>query len=139
MASFATLKDLEADGRSLSDEGVSDEAANTLIERVSAFLAQMLSDHGISVDPCDEIQQTNLTTVTCYIVWDEISKRKTPDFSSLSQSVGSTNVSFSLREKSTGFYVPPDYRTLLGIRSRGGFKSLRVAIHKPDGTLVDGW
>lgn len=139
MEPFATIVDLEADGRTLESEGVSTSAAETLIMRVTAYLSKLLSDHGIEVDPEDEQQSINLATVTCYIVWDEISKRNMPDFSSLAQSVGSTNVSFSMREKSTGFFIPNEYKTLLGIRSRGGFKMLRTAIRNPDGTPVEGW
>ena len=139
MEPFATIEDLEADGRSLESEGVTDEAANTLIMRVTAYLSKMLSDHGIEADPTDELQATNLATVTCYVVWDEITKQKGPDFSSLSQSVGSTSVAISAPARTRGYHIPPEYKELLGIRSRGGAKMLRAAIHNPDGTPVDGW
>lgn len=139
MEPFATIEDLEADGRSLEAEGISEEAASTLINRVTAFLSTLLAEHSIEVDPDDELQTINLTTVTCYIVWDEISKQKGPDFSSLSQSVGSTSVSYSLPARSKGFYIPPEYEKLLGIRGRGGMKMLRTAIRNPDGTPAEGW
>lgn len=139
MEPFATIEDLEADGRSLEAEGVTEEAANTLINRVTAFLSTLLAEHNIEVDPDDELQATNLATVTCYIVWDEISKQKGPDLSSLSQSVGSTSVSFSMAARTKGYYIPPEYERLLGIRGRGGVKMIRAAIHNPDGDLVDGW
>lgn len=139
MEPFATIEDLQADGRSLEAEGVTNDAANTLIRRVTAFLSTLLAEHGIEVDESDELQAINLATVTCYIVWDEISKQKGPDFSSLSQSVGSTSVSLSMHEKSTGFFIPNEYKALLGIRGRGGFKMLRPAIRNPDGTPAEGW
>ena len=139
MEPFATIEDLEADGRSLESEGVTTEAAETLIMRVTAYLSTRLAAHGIEVDPDDELQAMTLATVTCYIVWDEIAKQKGPDISSLSQSVGSANVSFSLAARTKGYYIPPEYEKLLGIRSRGGVKVIRPAIHNPDGTLVDGW
>lgn len=139
MEPFATIEDLEADGRTLEGEGVTTEAAETLLGRVSAYIATLLMKHGIEVDPQDELQAANLATVTCYVVWDEISKRKSPDYSSLSQSVGSTSVSLSMRERPTGFFIPNEYKALLGISGRGGFKVLRPAIRNPDGTPVEGW
>lgn len=139
MIPFATIDDLEADGQSLQAAGVSEEAANTLLERVSAFLASQLDAHGVAIDVSDELQMINLATVTCFIVWDEVNKQASPDYSSLSQSVGSTSVSFSMPTKGKGYYIPDEYKTLLGIKGRGGYKMLRPAIRMPDGTPASGW
>lgn len=139
MIPFATVDDLEADGQSLENAGVSADAANTLLERVSAFIASQMAKHGVTIDASDELQMTNLATVTCYVVWDEIRKKTAPDVSSLSQSIGSTSVSFSVHERSKGYYIPDDYKVLLGIKGRGGFKMLRPEIRNPDGTTPEGW
>lgn len=138
MEPFATIADLEADGRSLESEGITKTAANAIIGRVTAYLSSMLARHGIEVDAEDELQAVNLATVTCYIVWDEISKRNAPDFSSLSQSVGSTSVTVSMPRKN-GYYIPEEYKRLLGISGRGGMKQFRAAIRNPDGTPCEGW
>lgn len=139
MEPFATIEDLEADGRTLEEEGFSTEAAETLLSRVSNYIASMLVKHGVEVDPEDELQAENLATVTCYVVWDEIAKRKAPDYSSLSQTVGSTSVSLSMRERTTGYFIPNEYKALLGISGRGGLKVLRPSIRNHDGTPAEGW
>ena len=122
--------------RELSDE--EQVLADTMLERASANLAWRLQRHGVAIDPCDEIQATNLVTVTCNMV-----RRAMPSdydgVSTLAQSVGSTNISVNLRENDGSFKLTRDERDMLGISGRGKMLTLRAAIHAPDGTPVSGW
>lgn len=136
MEPFATVEDLEAGWRELTDEERA--MAPTLLERASAQLAWRLSKYGVTIDPTDEVQATNLVTVTCNMV-----RRAMPSsyegFSTLAQSVGSTNVSLTIRDNDGSFFITRDEKDMLGISGRGKVVMLRSAIRNPDGTPVEGW
>lgn len=136
MEAFATVDDLKATGRTLD---VSDEQAEVLLERASAQLATLLARHGIEVDPSDEVQATNLCTVTCSMVLRSISDGKAEGVSNFAQTIGSTNVSVTYRASDGSFYLSKSDKELLGISGRGGFRMLRSAIRNPDGTPAEGW
>lgn len=109
-----------------------------MLGRASAYLEQLLDNHGIAVDPSNTTQMANLLTVTCNLVRRAMS----PSYDgvrSLAQSVGSTNVSISYREHDGSFYLSKSEKDLLGITGRGKVFMLRPAIHAEDGSLVDGW
>lgn len=139
METFATVDDLAAGWagwQKLSDD--EQAQADVVLKRASAYLAQKLEQRHITIDPSDTVQLMNLLTVTCNLVRRTMS----PDYDgvrSFAQSIGSTNVSVNYRENDGGFWLTKDEKELLGITTRGKAVMLRAAIHKPDGSLVDGW
>lgn len=136
MRPFATVEDLASGWRELTEEELA--MAPTMLERASAQLAWRLSKHGVTIDPSDEVQATNLIAVTCNMV-----RRAMPSsydgFKTLAQSVGSTNVSLTLKDNDGSFFITRDEKDMLGISGRGKLVMLRPAIRNPDGTPVEGW
>ena len=136
MRVFATYNDLIADGRMPdADQG----AAGVLIERASAHLWALLAKHRIDVDDGDEVQATNLKAVCCNMVFRALQHGKMDGVASVAQSIGSTNVSVSYRDPDGSFFLSRSDKELLGIAGSRGHRSVRAAIHAPDGSLVDGW
>ena len=123
-------------GKNFTD--AEEESAEALLERASVQLSSMLRRREVEIDPSDEEQAVNLGTVACNMVRRAM-QNKYDGVASFAQSVGSTNVSINYRESDGSFYVSDYEKDLLGISGRGGFRMLRAAIHKPDGTPVDGW
>ena len=136
---FATIEDLEAGWQHLHGTDISREVAETLLTRASAYISALLANRGIAIDPEDEVQKTNLTTVTCSLVRRSLMDLDKSNISSIAQSVGSTNVSISYRQQDGSFYLSDADKLLLGIKGNGKAKMLRAAIHNPDGSLVEGW
>lgn len=136
MRPFATVEDLASGWRELTEEELA--MAPTMLDRASAQLAWRLDKHGVEIDPCDEVQATNLVAVTCNMV-----RRAMPSgydgFKTLAQSVGSTNVSLTLKDSDGSFFITRDEKDMLGISGRGKLVMLRPAIRNPDGTPVEGW
>lgn len=139
MDTFATVDDLAAGWAGWVKLSEDEQAmAPVVLQRASAYLVQKLEKRHIAIDPSDAMQAMNLLTVTCNLVRRTMS----PDYDgvrSFAQSIGSTNVSISYRDNDGGFYLTKDEKELLGISARGKAFMLRPAIHKADGTLVDGW
>ena len=136
---YATVEDLEAGWKSLDDIDIDEETAETLLTRASAYLATFLGNRGIVIDLDNEIQKTNLCSVTCSIVRRSLNEPNADGIASIAQSIGSTNVSVNYRAQDGSFYLSEADKELLGIKSRGKYRSMRAAIHNADGTLVEGW
>ena len=136
---FATIEDLEAGWTHLNGSGIDMDVAETMLTRASAYIHALLTNHGIAIDPDDEVQRTNLMSVTCSLVRRGLTDMDKSNISSIAQSVGSTNVSISYRQQDGSFYLTEADKLLLGIRGRGKAKMLRAAIHDADGAEVEGW
>ena len=136
MEAFASVDDLRAGGRTLD---IDDEAAAVLLQRASAHLAALMRRHGVEVDPDDEVQEINLKSVVCNMVFRAVANGSAEGIASVAQSIGSTNVSVSYRDPDGSFYLSRSDKDLLGISGRGGFRMLRAAIRNPDGTPAEGW
>ena len=136
---FATIEDLEAGWMHLHGSGVSRDVAETMLKRASAYVYTLLANRGIAIDPDDEVQRTNLMSVTCSLVRRSLTDMDKSNISSIAQSVGSTNVSISYRQQDGSFYLTDADKLLLGLKGKGKAKMLRAAIHNADGTEVEGW
>ena len=137
MKAFATVDDLAA-GWPDYDRSL-DAVSGTLLERASARLSALLDRHGVEIDEEDDVQATNLKSVTCNMVRRSLNGPSADGVASIAQGIGSTNVSVSYRDPDGSFYLSRSDRELLGISGRGGFRMLRPSIRNADGTPAEGW
>ena len=136
---YATIEDLEAGWMHLHGTDISREVAETMLKRASAYITALLSNRGIEINKDDEVQMTNLMSVTCSLVRRGITDMDKSNISSIAQTVGSTNVSISYKKQDGSFYLTDADKFLLGIKGTGKVKMMRAAIHEADGSLVGGW
>lgn len=73
MEAFASVDDLEARWRTLSDSERA--AAEVELLDATAFIAGQLAKYRVAIDPSDEVQAQNLTSVTCAVVRRSMSPR----------------------------------------------------------------
>lgn len=107
--SFATVSDLEARWRTLSDS--EKDKAEVLLEDASAYLSAL-----VCVDPASESQQAILRTVTCSMVIRSMSSEQDAfGLSSTSMTAGPYTQSFHFANPSGDFYLTAFERKLLGI------------------------
>lgn len=119
MDPFATVDELMLGwmGRELDERGR--EVARELIERASAQLYAMLARRGIEVDPSDDIQRTNLRTVTLNMVRRSMASGGPDGVSSISQTIGSTTASVQWANPEGAFWLSRADKEVLGLLSGG--------------------
>ena len=113
MQAFATVSDLQLGWRTLTT--AEQDVAGELLTRATAQLTSMLAARGIEVDPNDEVQATNLKTVTCNMVRRSMSSGASDGMSSLSQTIGSTTAAVQWSNPDGAFYLSKMDRLALGI------------------------
>lgn len=112
MEAFATYEDLVA---TPNPPEISKTEADELLMRASAYLRSVLPRHGVVINPDDEVQQINLCSVCCNLVRRSMSQGALEGLSSLSQAVGSTNVSVTWRDPDNSFFLSKSDRDVLGM------------------------
>lgn len=117
---FATVEDL-MDGWPNKTLNQSEQtAAETLLARASAYIATKLARAGIEIDASDELQATNLQTVTVNMVRRSMSSGDADGFSQLSQTIGSTTASVSFTNPEGAFWLSASDKEILGLTGTGG-------------------
>lgn len=123
MIAFATIDDLISGWRTLDDGEL--EQATTLIERASAQLLTLMQRAGIMVDVCDEIQKTNLCTVTCNMV-RRVMDSLPGGVQSASQGIGAVNASFTFSNPDNSLYLTKSDREILGLVSKSRYRGAQA-------------
>lgn len=117
ITAFATADDLQAGWRTLSPS--EQDVAGELIERASAQLSSLLAAKGVAVDPEDEIQATNLKTVTCNMVRRSMASGGPDGMQSASQTIGSTTASVQWANPDGAFFLSRTDKECLGLVGGG--------------------
>ena len=113
MQAFATVNDLELGWKTLTPG--EQAVANELLLRATAILSAALAKAGVEVDPEDEVQATNLKTVTCSMVRRSMNAGFYEGLSSASQTIGSTTASIGVSNPDGALYVTRGEMRTLGI------------------------
>lgn len=127
LQAFATVSDLLAGWPNKTLNTSETTAANALLLRATAQLTAMLAKRGIEIDPTDEVQATNLKTVTVDMVRRALmaSANDTLGVSQKSMTGGPYTESWSFANPSGDMYVTKAERSLLGIGGgRAGWSSM---------------
>lgn len=141
MEPFADVNDLESRWRVLDES--EKERAGVLLNDASAYLFALLDYSDIPVDTENEIQKSNLKMVCCAMVRRIMGiDEKLFGVTQFSQTAGSFTEMATASNPSGDMYLTNSEKLLLGLplkgkKQKGSF--FRVAIHKPDGSLIDEW
>ena len=117
MDAFATVADLQAGWRTLTS--AEQDVAETLLLRASAYLTTKLTRRGIEIDPEDELQATNLRTVTCNMVRRSMASASVDGIAQMSQAIGSTSASVQVSNPDGAFYLSAMDKEILGLVGGG--------------------
>ena len=117
---FATVEDLLEGWPNKKLNESEETAADALLERASAYIATKLARAGIEIDATDELQATNLKTVTVNVVRRSLSSADADGFSQLSQTIGSTTASVSFTNPEGAFWLSASDKDILGLTGTGG-------------------
>lgn len=118
---FATVDDLLAGWPGKTFDDRESAAADALLLRASAYLASLMRQARIEIDPEDELQALNLKTATVNMVRRSMASGDTDGISSMSQTIGSTVASVQLSNPSGSFFLSKTDKDALGLSggSRG--------------------
>ncbi len=117
LTAFATVADLQAGWKTLSE--TEQDVATTLLLRATAQLMAMLANDGIEIDPDNELQAFNLTTVCCNMVRRSMASAAVDGIAQLSQSVGSTSASVQIANPDGAFFLSRFDKEILGLTGGG--------------------
>ena len=134
METFATVEDLEAGWRNLSSD--EEETAEILLQRATAYLTSLLRRAGIVIDLADEIQATNLETVTCNMV-RRVMDAPSGGASSITQGIGETNASVSFSNPDASLYLSKSDMLALGLAGKNKYRSIQAHTWADDARLIE--
>lgn len=141
MAAFADVDDyiarLNPSERDLSQD--EKDYIDVLLSDASAKLSGMLAEAGVEVDETDETQAANLTRVVCNMVREYSDAESRDNMGSMSQGIGSTNVSVQWSTGLTNFYVSDADLAVLGIKKRARGRTLHPDTSTSSFECADWW
>ena len=134
MEAFATVEELEAGWRNLSSD--EEETAEILLQRATAYLTSLMRRAGIVIDLADEIQATNLETVTCNMV-RRVMDAPSGGASSITQGIGETNASVSFSNPDASLYLSKSDMLALGLAGKNKYRSIQAHTWADDVRLIE--
>ena len=134
MEAFATVEELEAGWRNLSSD--EEETAEILLQRATAYLTSLMRRAGIVIDMADEIQATNLETVTCNMV-RRVMDAPSGGASSITQGIGETNASVSFSNPDASLYLSKSDMLALGLAGKNKYRSIQAHTWADDVRLIE--
>lgn len=141
MAKFADVDDyiarLNPSERDLSQD--EKDYIDVLLSDASAKLSGMLDAAGVEVDEADETQAANLTRVVCNMVREYRDAESRDNIGSMSQGIGSTNVSVQWSTGLTNYYVSDADLAVLGIKKRARGRTLLPETSSSSFECADWW
>lgn len=140
LADFATIADLEARWRTLSND--EETRATALLTDASSRIRVMAAQEGVELGTDDDSVST-LKSITCSMVIRAMLNGTDGTLAPIGSSeaswtAGPFTSSATFANPTGDLYLTSAEKSLIGL---GGMKlgSVRVAIHNPDGTEMDGW